>query len=92
MCDLWIDEQKPNASATMVAPSTQGKRVWTDGEQLYVMHAVWCDKGYSANLNIKCPVCRNQTLSYKQASIFDMSAWCSNCQSGIKQGKGASDN
>lgn len=65
------------------------KRVWTCGDKLQVMAAAWKDKGYSANVDIKCPICETDSLSYDNPNPFDMSAWCSNCESGMTQGKGA---
>ena len=73
----------------VIQRDTEGKAIWTDGDRLYVMVAVWTDKGYSANVNIQCPICRELSLSYVQATKFDMTAWCANCKRGIKQGKGA---
>ncbi len=62
---------------------------WTDGERLQVLRAVWNDSEYSANVNIQCPICKKDALNYTEASIFDMSAWCTECQAGVKQGEGA---
>jgi len=61
-------------------------RKWGDLQSLVVMLAVHRDHGYSANIDIECPICHENTLSYEKENFFRFSAWCSNCESGIKQG------
>jgi len=67
-------------------------RRWENGEKLSVWIAV--DNDYKSNDmngrdNIVCPICHAPKLAYRRTSIFDMTAWCYACETGIKQGNGA---
>ena len=59
---------------------------WDNSQCISASVAIDRDKGFDANVNIECPNCRQLTLSYDRTSIFDMTAWCSTCRAGIKQG------
>lgn len=68
---------------------------WTDGQKLQVLVAVDSDHkaiGKSGRDNLGCPICGKATLAYRRTGFAAMTSWCSTCETGIKQGSGASEN
>ena len=68
------------------------RRLWSDTERFRVYCRV--DDDYKTiDMNgrddLTCPVCGTNTLAYRRTAICTMTAWCSHCQCGIKQGNGA---
>ena len=62
---------------------------WTNSDKIVVLLTTLEDeaKGGKANVNIRCPVCDTDSLHYDRKNLFCMTAWCSQCQQGFKQGE-----
>ena len=77
---------KSQADASRIA-----KR-WSPSQIIAVLCAV--DDDYKANEmngrdDLECPVCKKPQLLHRRANMFDMTAWCASCETGITQGFGA---
>ena len=65
---------------------------WNDSQKIAVLCAIDDDQktnDMNGRDDLTCPVCNEQSITYRRKSGFAMTAWCVTCNTGIKQGPGA---
>ena len=66
--------------------------IWDAGQKIAVLCAVDEDYGkgeMNGRDNMECPVCKMPSMKYRRTSLFHMTAWCTNCKTGVTQDGGA---